>query len=58
MKKQKMARQAIQENNFGMRTHAWASWIPYYFSTNLINYDRYGSFYLDILKNLDQLYPR
>ena len=57
MKKQKMARQAIQENNFGMRTHAWASWIPYYFSTNLFNYARYGSFYLEVLKNLDQLYP-
>ena len=57
MKLQTIAHTAVQETNFDMRMYAWEFWIPYYFATNFFNYARYGSFYLEILRNLDQLYP-
>ena len=57
MKYQTMAHTAVQENQFDMRIHAWEYWIPLYFATNLFNYARYGSFYLETLKTLDHLHP-
>ena len=52
MRMQTMIHTAVQENNFEMRLQAWAYWIPFYFSTNLFNYARYGTFYLETLKNI------
>ena len=52
MRMQTMIHTAVQENNLEMRLQAWAYWIPFYFSTNLFNYARYGTFYLETLKNI------
>ena len=57
MKHQTMAHTAVQENDFNMRLHAWEYWLPFYFTSNFCNYARYGSYYLETLKNLDNLYP-
>ena len=54
---QTMIHAAVQENNFEMRLQAWAYWIPFYFSTNLFNYARYRTFYLETLKNIQKTYP-
>ena len=48
---------AVQQNNFEMRLQAWTYWIPFYFSTNLFNYARYRTFYLETLKNIHKNYP-
>ena len=57
MRMQTMIHAAVQENNFEMRLQAWAYWIPFYFSTNLFNYARYRTFYLETLKNIQKNYP-
>ena len=43
---------AVQGNNCEMQLQAWAYWIPFSFLTNLFNYARYGTFYLETLKNI------
>ena len=57
MRMQTMAHAAVQENNFEMHMQAWAYWIPLYFATNMFSYARYGSYYLEMLKNIDQMFP-
>ena len=52
-----MIHTAVQQNNFEMRLQAWTYWIPFYFSTNLVNYARYRTFYLETLKNIHKNYP-
>ena len=54
---QVMAHTAIQENDLDMLIAAWKKFIPMYFSTNKVNYARYGSFYLHTLIHLDNIYP-
>ena len=57
MRMQSMIYTVVQENNFEMRLQAWTCWISFYFSINLFNYARYGTFYLESLKNILQNYP-
>ena len=57
MKVQHMARTAIKENDFNMRINSWEVLLPYYFALNMFNYARYGSFYLETLKNIEYNYP-
>ena len=48
---------AVQGNNCEMQLQGWAYWIPFSFLTNLFNYARYGTFYLETLKNIQKNYP-
>ena len=52
-----MAHTAVQENNFELRLEAWERFLPYYFVFNMFNYARYGSFYVETLKNIEKIYP-
>ena len=52
-----MAHTAVQENNFNIRINSWEILLPYYFALNIFNYVRYGSFYLETLKNIEYNYP-
>ena len=40
-----------------MRLFCWKQFIPYYFALNKVNYACYGSYYVEILKNIEKLYP-
>ena len=57
MKFQHMVHTSVQENNIDMRTDCWERFLPYYFALNMVNYARYGSFYLHMLKNIQSRYP-
>ena len=57
MRNQHMIHLAVQRNDFDLRLLAWRRWIPFYFALNLFNYARYGSYYAEVLANLDRLYP-
>lgn len=48
---------AVQENDFDLRFYAWQFLIPFYFALDKQNYARYGSFYVETLKNIDRIYP-
>ena len=48
---------AIHENNFDQKVLFWKQFIPFYFALNKINYARYGSNYVEVLNNIDRLYP-
>ena len=48
---------AVQENDFDARLHAWQEMLPLCFDTSQVNYARYGSYYAEMLKNLDQSHP-
>ena len=52
-----MVHTSVQENNFEMRLFAWENLLPYYFVFNKQNYARYGSYYVETLKQLDKRYP-
>ena len=36
---------------------SWETFLPYYFALNLFNYARYGNYYLEIIKNMENNYP-
>ena len=57
MRVQVMAHNAVQENDFSMTIHVWSLIIPFYFATNMTNYARYGTYYTELMKNIDQQYP-
>ena len=57
MQMQTVIHTAVQGNNCEMQLQAWAYWIPFSFLTNLFNYARYGTFYLETLKNIQKNYP-
>ena len=57
MKYQHMAHTAVQTNNFDMRTLSWEKFLPFYFALNMVNYARYGSYYVEVLKNMEENYP-
>ena len=57
LQNQNMIHLAVQENKFDCRLYAWQEMLPLYFATNHVNYTRYGSYYLEMLKNLDQSHP-
>ena len=57
MRIQHMAHTAVQENNFDLRAEAWKKLLPLYFAFNMFNYARYGSFYVETLNCINDLYP-
>ena len=59
MRNENMIHLAVQENDFDSRLHVCLppSMLPSYFDTNQVNYARYGSYYVEMLKNLDQSHP-
>ena len=57
MRNQHMINLAVQENNFDLRLATWKNWLPLYFATNQFNYTRYGSYYVEVLANIETLYP-
>ena len=52
-----MMRMQQQENDFNARLAAWDYFIPLYFAFNKANYARYGSFYVETLKSIEENYP-
>ena len=56
MSYQHLTHLAIQENDFGLRLFCWKQFIPYYFALNKVNYARYGSYYTEIMQNIDILH--
>lgn len=57
MKLQHQIHTAIQTNDFEMRLDVWEKMLPYYFAFNKTNYARYGSWYVELLRNIDTQYP-
>ena len=47
---------AVQTNNFNMRLDAWEKMLPYYFYYNKTNYARYGCYYVQSMKQIDDRY--
>ena len=58
MRMQHVIQTAVQENDFDARLAAWDYFMPLYFAFNKTNYARYGSFYVEILKSIEEKYPR
>ena len=57
MEVQQLAHQAVQENNFHLRTYCWKFFLPLYFALDKTNYARYGSYYVAVLERIESLYP-
>ena len=57
IRNQHCAHIAVQENRYEMRLNSWEFFIQFYFALNKINYARYGSFYLETMKSIDNLFP-
>ena len=57
MRMQDAIHTAVQENNFESRLYAWEYFIPFYFVFKKNNYARYGSYYLETLKAIENSYP-
>lgn len=57
MRNQHMYHTSVQENDFDLRTASIEFWVPFYMYYNMQNYARYGLFYLQVLKNIEKLYP-
>ena len=53
MELQQLAHTSIQTNDYDMRLYAWENILPYYFALNKVNYARYGTCYLETLKQID-----
>ena len=54
---QHQAHAAIQTNDFEMRLDAWERVLSYYFIFNKMNYTRYGSYHVQLLKQIESKYP-
>ena len=48
---------AIKTNNFNIRLSIWDSWMALCFATNRVHYARYGSYYVNFLKYIDESHP-
>ena len=57
IRNQNMIHIAVQENDFDCRLHAWQEMLPLYSAANQVNYARCGSYFVEMLKNLDQSHP-
>ena len=57
MRMQDAIHTAVQENNFEARLYAWEYFIPFYFVFKKTNYARYGSYYIETLKAIENSYP-
>ena len=47
----------IQENDFEKRVLGCKYFLPFYFALKYSNYARYGSYYVQVLKSIEQMYP-
>ena len=56
MEHQHFAHTSVQENNYSDRLYCWDYFLKFYFALNKTNYARYGSFYSNIVHNIDLLY--
>ena len=57
MRAQHYAHTAVQENNFDLRLFAWQYFLPFYFALDKTNYARYGSFYVETMRQIEQKHP-
>ena len=57
MRLQHQVHAAIQTNDFEMRLDAWERVLLYYFIFNEMNYVWYGSYYVQVLKQIESKYP-
>lgn len=48
---------AVQTNKFNMRLDAWDKTLPMYFAFNKTNYARYGTWFVQTMKEIDDRYP-
>ena len=48
---------AVQTNKFNMRLDAWDKMPPMYFAFNKTNYARYGTWFVQTMKEIDDRYP-
>ena len=48
---------SLKVNNFGLKIKCWEKLLPLCFTTNKIHYSRYGTFYVEQIKNLETSYP-
>ena len=48
---------SVQENDFEKRVLGWKYFLPFYFALNYSNYARYGSYYVQVLESIEQMYP-
>ena len=56
MRVQHVIHTAVQENDFHAQLAAWDYFILLYFVFNKTNYARYGSFYVETLKSIEEKY--
>ena len=56
MKLQHQIHTSVQTNDFEMRLDTWERMLPYYFAFNKTNYARYGCYYVQSLKQIDECY--
>ena len=54
---QHLAHLSIQENKFEVRLKCWQYFMPFYFALNKTNCSHYGSHYVNLLENIEQIYP-
>ena len=47
----------MQTSDFDMRLDAWDKMSPYHFAFNKKNYARYGTWYVQTMKEIDHRYP-
>ena len=52
-----MIHTSIQENDFEKRVLGWKHFLPFYFALNFSNYARCGSYYVQVLESIEQMYP-
>ena len=52
-----LTRYSVQENNYNSRLYCWKFFHKIYFALNRTNYARYGSFYVSVLQNNENIYP-
>ena len=57
MKYQHIAHTTVQTNSFDLRVESWEKFLPFYFAFSMVNYARYGSYYVHTLKNMETLHP-
>ena len=57
MRLQHQIHTAVQINNFDMRLDPWDKMLPMHFALNKTNYARYGTWYIQTMKEIDDRYP-
>ena len=57
MRFQHFAHLSVQENNFKMKLICREFFLPFYSALNKTNYSRYGSYYLTLLQDIEEVYP-